>query len=184
MVGRKDPRHEGNPRLLPRRGDYAPGVRSAPRRAAIEETFQTLRHVMGQLQGCMRATFAEEGMSFGQMVLLRVLVHKGRATPKELAQALSVTTGNITGLVDKLEAAVLVSRTRSEEDRRVVFIELTAKARQRFRKVHRAAVDMLSEAFEGWTQPQIRQLQDLLERLSSNRPRAVVPPRRRAPLRH
>jgi DNA-binding MarR family transcriptional regulator len=138
---------------------------------------------MAQLHGCMRATFAEEGMSFGQMVLLRVLVDKGRATPKELAEALSVTTGNITGLVDKLEAAGLVTRTRSTEDRRVVHIELTVKARQRFRKVQRAAVDMLSEAFEGWTQPQIRQLQDLLERLSSNQRRAVATPRHRAPLR-
>jgi len=132
----------------------------------------------------MRATFAEEGMSFGQMVLLRVLVHKGKATPKELAEALNVTTGNITGLLDKLEAAGLVTRTRSAKDRRVVHIELTAKARQRFKKVRRAAVDMLSEAFEGWTQPQITQLQDLLERLSSNQRRAVAPPRRRAPLRH
>ena len=157
---------------------------SATRRAAIEETFRTLRHVMAQLQGCMRATFAEEGMSFGQMVLLRVLVQKGRATPKELAEALSVTTGNITGLVDKLEAAGLVTRARSAEDRRVVHIELTAKARQRFTKVQRAAVDMLSEAFDGWTQPQITQLQDLLERLSSNQARAVELPRHRAPLRH
>jgi len=123
-------------------------------------------------------------MSFGQMVLLRVLVQKGKATPKELAEALSVTTGNITGLLDKLEAAGLVTRRRSAKDRRVVHIELTAKARQRFRKVQRAAVDMLSEAFEGWTQPQITQLQDLLERLSSNQRRAVAPPRRRAPLRH
>jgi len=123
-------------------------------------------------------------MSFGQMVLLRVLVQKGKASPKELAEALSVTTGNITGLLDKLEAAGLVTRTRSAKDRRVVHIELTAKARQRFRKVQRAAVDMLSEAFEGWTQPQITQLQDLLERLSSNQRRAVAPPRRRAPLRH
>ena len=139
---------------------------------------------MGQLQGCMRATFAEEGMSFGQMVLLRVLVHKGRATPKELAQALSVTTGNITGLVDKLETAGLVTRTRSKEDRRVVYVELTAKARQRFRKVQRAAVDMLSEAFEGWTLPQIMQLQDLLDKLSSNERRPVAPPHRRAALRH
>ena len=159
-------------------------MRSASRRAAIEETFRTLRHVMAQLHGCMRATFAEEGMSFGQMVLLRVLVQKGKASPKELAEALSVTTGNITGLLDKLEAAGLVTRTRSAKDRRVVHIELTAKARQRFRKVQRAAVDMLSEAFEGWTQPQITQLQDLLERLSSNQRRAVAPPRRRAPLRH
>ena len=123
-------------------------------------------------------------MSFGQMVLLRVLVQKGKASPKELAEALSVTTGNITGLLDKLEAAGLVTRTRSAKDRRVVHIELTAKARQRFRKVQRAAVDMLSEAFEGWTQPQITQLQDLLERLSSNQRRAVAPRRNRAPLRH
>ncbi len=123
-------------------------------------------------------------MSVGQMVLLRVLIHKGRATPKELAEALSVTTGNITGLVDKLEGAGLVTRTRSAEDRRVVYVELTSKARQRFRKVHRASVDMLSEAFEGWTLPQITQLQDLLERLSSNQRRAVAPPRHRAPLRH
>jgi len=139
---------------------------------------------MAQLHGCMRATFAEEGMSFGQMVLLRVLVQKGKATPKELAEALSVTTGNITGLLDKLEAAGLVTRRRSAKDRRVVHIELTAKARQRFRKVQRAAVDMLSEAFEGWTQPQITQLQDLLERLRSNQRRAVAPRRNRAPLRH
>jgi len=139
---------------------------------------------MAQLHGCMRATFAEEGMSFGQMVLLRVLVQKGKASPKELAEALSVTTGNVTGLLDKLEAAGLVTRTRSAKDRRVVHIELTAKARQRFRKVQRAAVDMLSEAFEGWTQPQITQLQDLLERLSSNQRRAVAPRRNRAPLRH
>jgi len=139
---------------------------------------------MAQLYGCMRATFAEEGMSLGQMVLLRVLIHKGKATPKELAQALSVTTGNITGLLDKLEAAGLVTRTRSGEDRRVVHVELTAKARQRFRKVHRASVDMLSEAFEGWTGPQITQLHDLLERLSSNQRRAVAPPRHRTPLRH
>ena len=123
-------------------------------------------------------------MSFGQMVLLRVLVQKGKASPKELAEALSVTTGNVTGLLDKLEAAGLVTRTRSAKDRRVVHIELTAKARQRFRKVQRAAVDMLSEAFEGWTQPQITQLQDLLERLSSNQRRAVAPRRNRAPLRH
>ena len=123
-------------------------------------------------------------MSFGQMVLLRVLVQKGKASPKELAEALSVTTGNVTGLLDKLEAAGLVTRTRSAKDRRVVHIELTAKARQRFRKVQRAAVDMLSEAFEGWTQPQITQLQDFLERLSSNQRRAVAPRRNRAPLRH
>ncbi len=123
-------------------------------------------------------------MSVGQMVLLRVLVHRGTATPKELAEALSVTTGNITGLLDKLEAAGLVTRKRASEDRRVVHVELTSKARARFKKVRRASVDRLSEAFEGWTLSEIEQLRRLLEKLASSHRRAIPAPRHAARLRH
>lgn len=136
------------------------------RRTAVEETFRSLRHVMAELHGCVRAGFAKEGMSIGQMVLLRVLVRRGSATPKELAQALNVTTGNITGLVDKLEAAGLATRRRSTTDRRVVHIELTAKARARFKRVQSASIDVLTEAFNGWTLGEIQDLRRLLEKLA------------------
>ena len=155
--------------------------------AAIEDMFQTFRQVMAQLHGCVRGAFTDQGMSMGQMVLLRVLIHRGSATPKELADTLSVTTGNITGLVDKLEKAGLVTRTRSTEDRRVVHVELTAKARARFKQVHRASVDMLSEAFDGWTLREIQDLQRLLVKLASRRPREIRvarAPRPPPPMRH
>ena len=163
---------------------YLVAVNPSSRRVAVEETFRSLRHVMAQLHGCVRGAFAEDGMSVGQMALLRALIHRGTATPKDLAEALSVTTGNITGLLDRLEAAGLVTRKRSAEDRRVVDVELTSKARKRFEKVRRASVDMLSEAFEGWTLPEIAQLQQLLEKLSSGQPRATPIRRPAARLRH
>ena len=88
------------------------------------------------------------------------------------------------GVLPALEAAGLVTRKRSAEDRRVVDVKLTSKARKRFEKVRRASVDMLSEAFEGWTLPEIAQLQQLLEKLSSGQPRATPIRRPAARLRH
>lgn len=139
---------------------------STARRAAIEETFRSLGHVMSFLQGCLRSRFSGEGVSLGQMGILRVLVKHGSATPKELADALRVTTGDVTGLVDKLEAAGLVTRRRSRQDRRVVHVEPTAEALERFKQMRNASIDQLSVAFEGWSLSEIQDFERMLGRLA------------------
>ncbi|MGZ8403385.1 MAG: MarR family transcriptional regulator, partial [Rhodoplanes sp.] len=47
---------------------------------------------------------------------------KGRVTAGELAGATGLTTGAITGLIDRLEKAGLARRERDERDRRKVFV--------------------------------------------------------------
>lgn len=49
----------------------------------------------------------------------------GRCTMSDLKRDFDVTTGAITGLVDRLEALALVRRVPSQDDRRVVYLELT-----------------------------------------------------------
>lgn len=48
-----------------------------------------------------------------------------RLTMSDLKRDLDVTTGAITGLIDRLEDQGLVRRVPSQDDRRVVFLELT-----------------------------------------------------------
>jgi DNA-binding MarR family transcriptional regulator len=56
---------------------------------------------------------------------LGLLVDAGRpVTPGELATMTGLTTGAVTGVVDRLEAAGFVRRTRDPEDRRKVGIEV------------------------------------------------------------
>jgi DNA-binding MarR family transcriptional regulator len=56
---------------------------------------------------------------------LGLLVNAGRpVTPGELATLTGLTTGAVTGVVDRLEAAGFVRRTRDPEDRRKVGIEV------------------------------------------------------------
>jgi DNA-binding MarR family transcriptional regulator len=71
---------------------------------------------------------------------LRVIERLGDAGPtrmKELAEYMLLAVNSLTSLIDKLEAQDLVRRERSNEDRRVVFVQLTNAGRL----VFRAAVD-------------------------------------------
>ncbi len=139
----------------------------SPRRVAIEDTFRSLGSVMAWLHTCLRSTFSEDGVSMGQMGILRVIMKHGSATPKELADALQVTTGDVTGLVDKLEKAGLVTRRRSTSDRRVVHVEPTRKAQARFRELRDASIEQISRAFEGWSLSEIRDFERLLTKIAS-----------------
>ena len=57
--------------------------------------------------------------------VIDVLGHRGSCTMSDLASELNVPFSSATGVVDKLVAKRMVARSRSEEDRRIVLVELT-----------------------------------------------------------
>jgi DNA-binding MarR family transcriptional regulator len=89
--------------------------------------------LMEQLEHAVRRSSAL-GVLFGQTVASRVGISssdlecldflnlEGRVTAGRLAEVTGLTTGAITGVVDRLEKAGLVRRERDESDRRKVFI--------------------------------------------------------------
>jgi len=89
--------------------------------------------LLGELEEAMRRSSAQ-GVLFGQTVAnvagisgsdlecLDFLNLEGRVTAGRLAEVTGLTTGAITGVVDRLEKAGFVRRERDETDRRKVFI--------------------------------------------------------------
>src|SRR5216684_4394840 len=89
--------------------------------------------LMEELEHAVRRSSAQ-GVIFGQTVASRVGISssdlecldflnlEGRVTAGRLAEVTGLTTGAITGVVDRLEKAGLVRRERDESDRRKVFI--------------------------------------------------------------
>jgi len=62
---------------------------------------------------------------------LDILGTRGPMTAGELARAIRLTTGAVTGVLDRLEVAGLVRRTRDADDRRKVIVELTEEVDRR-----------------------------------------------------
>jgi DNA-binding MarR family transcriptional regulator len=58
---------------------------------------------------------------------LGFLIEKGKMTAGELSTLTGLTTGAVTGLIDRFEKKKLVKRKFAEDDRRKVFIEPNTK---------------------------------------------------------
>jgi DNA-binding MarR family transcriptional regulator len=76
----------------------------------------------------MIASARELGIGVQELLALAHLGRVGALGPSELAQLLQMTTGAMTGLVDRLEASGHVKRGPHPSDRRRVVLTLTEKA--------------------------------------------------------
>ncbi len=65
------------------------------------------------------------GITFLSYRTLRYLVRQGPKTMSAISDFLLVTQGRITGIIDELESRSLVLRIRSNEDRRIINLEIT-----------------------------------------------------------
>ena len=91
----------------------------------MEETDLIFRKVWKKYQYYLMPR--ESDISMHQMLFLKYLEVKETCTPSEIAQQLGITLGAVTGFVDRLYKIGLITRNHSEEDRRVVLIQLSPK---------------------------------------------------------
>jgi MarR family 2-MHQ and catechol resistance regulon transcriptional repressor len=96
-----------------------------------------------------------------QFGALEALYHLGPLSLGDLAEKLLVTGGNVTFVMDRLEAQGLVTRYRSDSDRRVVRARLTDAGRDLVARVfpeHAEYIEKLCRHLEPAEQEEIRRL--------------------------
>ena len=97
--------------------------RPKARAALLQELEHAVRRssAQGVIFGQTVATTA--GISSSDLECLDFIIIEGRVTAGRLAEVTGLTTGAITGVVDRLEKAGFARRERDAIDRRKVFIE-------------------------------------------------------------
>jgi DNA-binding MarR family transcriptional regulator len=128
-------------------------------RAAL---MQELEHAMrrSSAQGAIFGqTIANHvGISNSDMECLDFLILEGRVTAGRLAELTGLTTGAITGVVDRLEQAGMVRRERDADDRRKVFVaavpENIAKIGRFYEHLQRAML----KVWDGYSDAELRLL--------------------------
>ena len=103
-----------------------------------------------------------------QAFMLNWLVREDGLTQKELAKRLGVGTVAVSGMVDRLEAAGMVSRAEDPNDRRAKTVWLKASARASMELLSGLAAEINSASFKGMTRDEVRTLLSLMARVSRN----------------
>lgn len=85
------------------------------------------------------------GVTSHQVTLLWLVRNRPGLSLRELAEEEGISAPSLSGHVDRLEAAGLLTRVRSSDDRRRVGLELTDEGRALLRRVRRRRTTWLAE---------------------------------------
>ena len=112
--------------------------------------------------------FREFNLTASQYNVLRILRGEGKPLPSlEIAERMIQVVPAITGLIDRLEKAGLVVRCRCEQDRRVVYVEITSKALKVLGKMDEPVSELHRNLVGHLTRKELKELIRLLEKARS-----------------
>jgi DNA-binding MarR family transcriptional regulator len=108
------------------------------------------------------------GITAQQVGVILFLSVQRESTPVELSRVMSHDGGALTRLLDRLERKGLVSRTRSEQDRRIVNLSLTDQGREVAVLLPELSAGVLGKLMHGISPSEHARLIDLLGRIIEN----------------
>ncbi|MGO9922125.1 MAG: MarR family winged helix-turn-helix transcriptional regulator [Isosphaeraceae bacterium] len=133
--------------------------------SAEQEALLNLLRTSDRFQTSMTRLFRKYGLTPSQYNVLRILRGEGKPLPcLEIANRLIAEVPGITGLLDRLEAAGLIRRERSTEDRRVVFAEIRPQGLELLGRLDRPLEDQHKRLIGHLTRAELTELSRLLEK--------------------
>ena len=120
------------------------------------------------LDDSLHETFSDFGLNRVEFDVLATLMRSGpphRLSPSQLVRALMRSSGAMTHIVDRLEAAGLIERTLDAEDRRSILVGLTKKGHELFDRVAVAHLENETALLQALTAEEQETLAALLRKL-------------------
>ena len=136
------------------------------RPAATQALLEEARALSADFDQLSQAVADRVGLSPGDLLAMDVITRRGKVSAGELARELQLTTGAITGLLDRLQAAGYARRAADPGDRRRVLVEATAKER-RVGELYGPLAAALRKAVERYSERDLATLTEFIRALRS-----------------
>lgn len=136
-------------------------VRNA--RMLKQAIIQTWRQNVERIALFQAAVAVKLGLSAADNSCLQLLLRQGAQTAGELAEQVGLTTGAITGVVDRLERLGYASRESDPDDRRVVVVSpVYDKAGADTDTVFKGIANAISRLLDGYSNAQLRTMLEFM----------------------
>lgn len=92
---------------------------------AVEGIIDNLRRIFQVVHEQSKISERETGLTGPQQWAMKIIAETAPVMVSDLARRLYLHPATVGGILDRIETKGLITRTRSEEDRRVVYVDLT-----------------------------------------------------------
>lgn len=95
-----------------------------------DDVLVALRQIMRAIELQSRKLVRSTGLTGPQLLLLKQLLAEGECPVTNLAKRVSLSQATVTDILKRLEARDMITRNRSQQDKRCVFVGVTDKGRE------------------------------------------------------
>jgi DNA-binding MarR family transcriptional regulator len=164
-------------------GDFFVGSREVMRvvnpispavKAEIDQILEAIIYLYTESRRITKEVARRANLTGPQLTVVKLLEHLGSLSLTELSEKIRSQNSTVTGIIDRMEREGLVSRARSQEDRRVVHIHLTDKGAQLALEVAVEPMEIFRAAIEDLTPTETKELMKILTKIAKRVQRAVA----------
>jgi DNA-binding MarR family transcriptional regulator len=136
-------------------------------KGGVEAVHAALRALGGQMAWHTHAAALAAGIHPTDLEIMELLSQHGELTAGRLAELSGLTTGAITGVIDRLAASNHIERARDESDRRKVVVRKTITNDERMWEVYRPLTEALDQLLSHYSPDQLAAIADYADRAAN-----------------
>ncbi|RMF70991.1 MAG: MarR family transcriptional regulator [Alphaproteobacteria bacterium] len=129
--------------------------------------FYLIAHTLGRYVRRMEKALRRVGADQPHWRILVILGERGPSPVSQIADLAVYKLSTVTRILQRMEAAGLVSMRRSRRDGRVTEVSLTPEGEAQLRRIRAVGSAVANEAFSGFSRAEILTLIELLTRLDA-----------------
>jgi DNA-binding MarR family transcriptional regulator len=147
----------------------ATAVGNAGQPAPKHGIIRLVNRVRVELIDALDRELARFDITAAQLIVLACVANKEADSPAGLCKNISYDPGAMTRMIDRLEQKGLVRRNPNPDDRRATSLEITTAGRALYPQLLAAKEAVQAQFLRGFTEQEIRVLEQLLNRMLENR---------------
>lgn len=125
---------------------------------AISDIIDNVRRIFQILHEQSKQVEKNTGLTSPQLWAIKIINENKSLNLSELAHRIYLHPTTVVGIIDRLEKHDLVKRTRSQNDRRMISIELTAKGEALVKEAPEVAQGLLATGLEELPYKQLEEI--------------------------
>ena len=122
------------------------------------EIAMLIKEIYSNTMGIVSESLKESGLTHQQIMIIKLIAHRGQVTVSKLCEEMSLAKGTVSGIVSRMESMGYSKKIKNDEDKRNTYITFSYKGEEFAKEFRKTINDSFDNIFKNFTEEEVIEL--------------------------